>query len=147
MLLQHILELFDEELARLQQLRSIVSGLARPSMVLPAPPLQAPLLESGGQAKLSTGPSVPLKEASTAKAARPRRKRAAGEQPHGRRSSRRSEEASALRGSIPQGPVVVSAAQLQNRPTKAVPAPAQATPPERGSLGSMIRALRLEPSS
>ena len=151
MILQHILEVFDKELDRLHQLREIVLTLGRPSVISAAQPLEAlvtpldelardegPGKEITAEPKVVTRRATPGRSAAASATRAPRLAKAA--LPSGL-------EQSALRGSIPKGPVVVPAAQAR---ALAVKTAARATPvaaqPPVGSLGSMIRALRLEPS-
>lgn len=141
MLLQQIVALFDGELERLSRLREIVSGLAGPSV------LELRASEQAPSAQIETLESEPSPAIEKAKPARvktvPKERKATTPR------AKVLPEATALSGAIPKAPVVVTAEALARETARARPiSKKEITPrPEPGSLGSMIRALRLEPNS
>lgn len=141
MLLQRILALFDEELDRLGRLRGIVSDLAGPSIV--ASRLQSPteLAELSAVAS-EASPALQRAERTQVRTARKPRRAKISE-------AKQAHEPTALGGAIPSAPVVVSAEALARAGVGSRRAAAKSsTPtPAPGTLGSMIRALRLEASS
>lgn len=141
MLLQQIVELFDEELERLQQLRTIVAGLAGPS-ILEEREQNAPVREE------ALAPKRDAVHNATEPATR-RKKEPARERKVADRRAKAPHEPNALQGTIPKVPVVVSAEALAREKGRAVRAPRETStpPPQPGTLGSMIRALRLEATS
>ena len=136
MLLQHIVDVLDTELNRLNQLREIVAGLTGSAVfAFPEPVVQE---------------ETPLPAAELTETPKARKQRAASRPAGARRGpvARRPKtpaEPIALTKAIPAAPVVVSAealaresARLQSRVVEKAPKPAV------GSLGSMIRALELQ---
>ena len=140
MLLQQIVATLDEELNRLSQLRKIVSGLAGSSVALLAGPALPPaheVLDDGG----IDAPAAPAEMPVQRVPARERRTRTV--------RSKTQPEPRALTAAIPAAPVVVTAKALAERnATARVRAEKHEQPaPAPGTLGSMIRALRLEANS
>lgn len=145
MLLQQVVALLDAELDRLRTLRSIVSGLSATG--LEAVEEQTRLdPEPAHKAAQVVAPSVPS-TVPPGSVRKPRRTVI------GRRSTPKAKKstdlAPALRGTIPNAPVVVQRDVLQseNARRQQVRDLARESKPkeEYGSLGAMIRALRPEP--
>ncbi len=138
MLLQEIVEGLDAELERLQRLRAIVAGLKRsPAKLVEGTPVLRVSVDEAGDADRSQVVVV-----RKLKQKMPRR--AAVRVPRLPKT-----EKTALNGTIPKGPIVVSAAQAREQAAKSkVRMVAKKAEPahEPGTLGSMIRALRLETS-
>ncbi len=144
MLLQHIVETLDAELDRLYHLRQIVAEISAPfafevdnaPLAVLAPVADEPEAPPPSPA---TVPKAPRKVARKARAAAERvskpKRRSAG-------------EITPLKGTIPAGPVVVSPAALKQehaaRKASQPERPQARAQEPRGSLGSMIRALRLD---
>ena len=140
MLLQQIVATLDGELERLLSLRKIVSGLAGASVLETKVELELPV--STRDEPKRTTPVKKMRPAREGKAVP--RERPASVRP------RRQPETTALRGSIPAAPVVVTAEALarEGARLKQQTSRKQAEPtPAPGSLGSMIRALRLDAAS
>lgn len=150
MLLQQIVEALDGELDRLYQLRAVLDAIDGP---LNVPPVDAEPVPDEPVLSLSDrSVQLPVKTA----AVRSRKVRAVPGVPRVAKTAKpvsrvpaarlRPKEKTALKGPVPTGPVVVSASALakehaakrEHVPVKRAPAPPV------GSLGSMIRALRLD---
>lgn len=144
MLLQSILQLFDQELARLRALRDIVADLATPSDVVelpialasvvvevPAAPEPVPIVEPAPPKRTTTRAPKGFARAAVGRKAPARKARPVD---HG-----------ALTSAIPAGPVVVSADRLQVKKAAVNGSDGRNTvaPVKEGTLGSMIRALHL----
>ena len=148
MLLRGIVEALDAELHRLGTLRAIVSGLKGPSagkFVAQAAKPSA-LAEIPAAPELAIGPKPGRVQQGRPKRGVGRRPAAATEK---RRATAKPEaDPKALTAAIPRGPVVVSAAALaKERQAQQAAKPARKAgepQPEPGSLGSRIRALRLD---
>lgn len=157
MLLQQIVELLDTELERLTELRSILSGLNGTVATQIDEPLalviEAAALEPVKKRIKEPAHKESVKESTGAeivanpKPAPPKRVGRPRKAPE--RSARAvAHEQTALNGSIPRGPVVVSpavlakehAAKRDSRETTRHREPE----PAKGTLGSMIRALHLD---
>lgn len=140
MLLQQIVAALDEEINRLSQLREIVSGLAGSSVALLAGPA-LPMTQAASGDKDVDPPQAPVGLPVKRVPARERRTRIV--------RSKTQPEPRALTSAIPAAPVVVTAEALAKRNASArAQAAKQDEPlPAPGTLGSMIRALRLEASS
>ncbi len=141
MLLQQIVATLDGELQRLLSLREIVSGLAGPSVL----ELQASN-EPVEEAKPAPANGTPAKQERPRRVLKPR----SGDRKLSVKRAKPQPEATALTGAIPATPVVVTAealakegARLQKRSAEKKVEPAAAP----GTLGLMIRALRLEANS
>lgn len=131
MLLQHIVNTLDQELDRLHRLRAVVEGLHRPSVLDLAASAEEP----------QPAPAPEPVQTPEHKQRTPRQPRVAT-----KRAPRVAVvEKTALAGSIPAGPIVVSAKALAEQSSRRVSVEKR---PEvkPGTLGSMIRALHLDAS-
>ena len=140
MLLQQIVAALDEELDRLSQLRVIVSGLAGSSVALlasPALPMAFDVPDDPDSDELHAPAEMPV----TRVPVRERRTRTV--------RSKTKPEPRALTSAIPAAPVVVPAEALavRNASLRAQAGKHDQPAPAPGTLGSMIRALRLEANS
>ncbi len=137
MLLQQIVAALDEELNRLSQLRKIVSGLAGSSVALLAGPA-LPMADEVSSERDIQEPQAVAETPVKRLPARERRTRTV--------RSKTQPEPRALTSAIPTAPVVVTAKAVAERnATARVRAEKHDQPaPAPGTLGSMIRALRLE---
>ncbi len=140
MLLQQIVAALDEELDRLSQLREIVSDLAGSSVALLAGPAVPLALPSSDEHDVDASPA-PVEMPVHRVPARERRTRTV--------RSRNTPEPRALTSAIPATPVVVTAEALakRNATARAQAEKHEQPTPAPGTLGSMIRALRLEANS
>ncbi len=154
MLLQQIVEALDGELDRLYRLRAVLVEIdgplnfpfvgAEPVSNEPASSASDPSVDS-----LVTAAPVRIRRAKVGKEAKASKAVARFARSPSRTPANRlrPKEKTALKGSVPTGPVVVSASALakehaarQGQHVAVKPTP----PPPAGSLGSMIRALRLD---
>jgi hypothetical protein len=146
MLLQHIVEKLDAELARLLALRAIVSSLEGPMLLANIEVADPILMDRSDELAVPVEPvqKTPIKGRPKQ---RHRRSEAKVTESHRRPAQAATPGvAPALAKSIPTGPVVVSAAALakerESRSTR--PDHAEGTRrPEPGSLGAMIRSMQL----
>lgn len=145
MLLQQIVALLDAELDRLRTLRSIVSGLSATGLDAVEEQTRldpAPVLEAAQETVPPLAASVPpVSTHKPRRSAMSRRSAPRGKKP--------ADLAPALRGPIPNAPVVVHRDVLQSenaRRQQVRDLTRESKPKEEyGSLGAMIRALRPEP--
>lgn len=140
MLLQHIVGVFDTELARLQRLRAVVANLAVPMGIPELPAGAVEVLADEVKQDVGGDDPVPAKGIRRLRRARGLPRCAAVPR------TVRPVDHGALTSSIPKGPVVVSRATLEQRKAEqpAPRTPEQRPPAKVGTLGSMIRAMRLE---
>jgi len=138
MTLIQIAEAMDAQLARLHKVRAIVATLLPAETTSPLPTVAA-------KAELSPEPQ-PAQEASAIPEPQPRKPRmgklSKPRLPHVAVRVR-SIPPTALNGTIPQGPIAVSAADaVRSRPVEVAPARAVPTPAEPGhSLDDLVRQL------